>query len=186
MPSRRRHSRSTPQRVADAIDERTAVVALSAVLFKSAAIVDLAPVIAKARTVGAPVLVDAYQWIGAIPLDVTALGADFVTGGSVKYLCGGPGAGFLYVRPDRARGRAAAADRLDRASRAVRLRPGSDALPRRRPAPAERHAARARASTPRRRATRSCARSASTAIRAKSMRLTARIVEFAQRARLDA
>jgi hypothetical protein len=50
------------------------------VLFKSAAIVDLAPVIAKAQRVGAPVLVDAYQWIGAIPLDVTALGADFVTG----------------------------------------------------------------------------------------------------------
>jgi kynureninase len=88
------------QKVADAIDERTAVVALSAVLFKSAAIVDLAPVIAKAHKVGAPVLLDAYQWIGAIPLDVTALGADFVTGGSVKYLCGGPGAGFLYVRPD--------------------------------------------------------------------------------------
>jgi kynureninase len=46
-------------------------------------------------------MVDAYQWIGAIPLDVTGLGADFVVGGSVKYLCGGPGAGFLYTRPDR-------------------------------------------------------------------------------------
>ena len=89
------------QRVADAIDEHTAVVAVSAVLFKSAAILDLAPILAKARMVGAPVLLDAYQWIGAVPLDVTALGADFVVGGSVKYLCGGPGAGFLYVRPDR-------------------------------------------------------------------------------------
>jgi len=88
------------QRIADAIDEKTAVVAISAVLFKSAAIVDLAPVITKAKKVGAKVLLDAYQWIGAIPLDVTALGADFVTGGSVKYLCGGPGAGYLYVRPD--------------------------------------------------------------------------------------
>jgi len=89
------------QRVADAIDEHTAIVCLSSVIFKSAAIVDLAPVIAKARVLGVPVMVDAYQWIGAIPLDVTKLGADFVVGGSVKYLCGGPGAGFLYTRPDR-------------------------------------------------------------------------------------
>jgi kynureninase len=89
------------QRVADSIDEQTAIVCLSSVIFKSAAIVDLAPVIARARSLGVPVMVDAYQWIGAIPLDVTALGADFVVGGSVKYLCGGPGAGFLYTRPDR-------------------------------------------------------------------------------------
>ena len=88
------------QRIADQVDERTAVVAISGVIFKSAAIVDLAPVIAKAHAVGAPVLVDAYQWVGTVPLDVTALGVDFVVGGSVKYLCGGPGAGFLYVRPD--------------------------------------------------------------------------------------
>ncbi|MEP7028635.1 MAG: aminotransferase class V-fold PLP-dependent enzyme [Candidatus Eisenbacteria bacterium] len=89
------------QRIADAIDERTAMVAISGVIFRSAAIVDLAPVIAKAHAVGAPVMVDAYQWVGAVPLDVTALGMDFVVGGSVKYLCGGPGAGFLYTRPDR-------------------------------------------------------------------------------------
>jgi kynureninase len=87
-------------RVADAIDEKTAIVAISGVIFKSAAIVDLEPIIARAHAVGAPVVVDAYQWIGAVPLDVTALGVDFVVGGSVKYLCGGPGAGFLYVRPD--------------------------------------------------------------------------------------
>ncbi len=88
-------------RIAGAIDERTAVVAISGVIFKSAALVDLAPIIERARQVGAQVLVDAYQWIGAVPLNVTALGADFVVGGSVKYLCGGPGAGFLYTRPDR-------------------------------------------------------------------------------------
>jgi kynureninase len=87
-------------RIAEAIDERTAVVAISGVIFKSAAIVDLAPVIARAHAVGAPVLVDAYQWVGTVPLDVTALGVDFLVGGSVKYLCGGPGAGFLYTRPD--------------------------------------------------------------------------------------
>ncbi len=87
-------------RIAEAIDDRTAVVAISGVIFKSAAIVDLAPIISRAHAVGAPVIVDAYQWIGTVPLDVTALGVDFVVGGSVKYLCGGPGAGFLYVRPD--------------------------------------------------------------------------------------
>ena len=89
------------QRVCDAIDETTAIVAVSGVIFRSAAIVDLAPIVARAHAVGAPVLVDAYQWVGIVPLDVTALGVDYLTGGSVKYLCGGPGGGFLYVRPDR-------------------------------------------------------------------------------------
>lgn len=89
------------QRVCDAIDETTAVVAVSGVIFRSAAIVDLAPIVARAHAVGAVVLVDAYQWVGIVPLDVTALGVDYLTGGSVKYLCGGPGGGFLYVRPDR-------------------------------------------------------------------------------------
>jgi kynureninase len=93
-----------PARIAEAIDEHTAVVAISGVIFKSAALVDLAPVIERAHAVGAPVLVDAYQWVGAVPLDVTALGVDYVVGGSVKYLCGGPGAGFLYTRPDRLAG----------------------------------------------------------------------------------
>ncbi len=89
-----------PLRVADAIDEKTAIVAISGVIFKSAALVDIAPIIAAAHRHGAPVLLDAYQWIGTVPMDVTALGVDYLTGGSVKYLCGGPGAGFLYVRPD--------------------------------------------------------------------------------------
>ena len=88
------------QRVCDAIDETTALVAVSGVIFRSAAIVDLAPIVARAHAVGAPVMVDAYQWAGIVPLDVTGLGVDYLTGGSVKYLCGGPGGGFLYVRPD--------------------------------------------------------------------------------------
>jgi kynureninase len=87
-------------RLCDAIDQTTAVVAISAVIFKSAAILDVRPVIERAHAVGALVMLDAYQWVGAVPLDVTALGADVVVGGSVKYLCGGPGAAFLYVRPD--------------------------------------------------------------------------------------
>jgi kynureninase len=84
----------------EAIDERTQLVLLSHVLFKTGRIRDVEPVIARAHEVGAHVLLDAYQSVGAVPLDVTALGVDFATGGSVKWLCGGPGAGWLYVRPD--------------------------------------------------------------------------------------
>src|SRR5205823_5494930 len=61
---------------------------------------DVRAVIEKAHAAGAYVLLDPYQATGAVPFDVTALGVDFVVGGSVKWLCGGPGAGYLYVRPD--------------------------------------------------------------------------------------
>lgn len=87
-------------RVVDAIDERTALVNLSLVLFRSAHLQDVAPVIEKAHRVGARVVLDLYQAAGAVPVDVAALGTDFAVGGSVKWLCGGPGAGYLYVRPD--------------------------------------------------------------------------------------
>ncbi|NQW05511.1 MAG: aminotransferase class V-fold PLP-dependent enzyme [Acidobacteria bacterium] len=87
-------------RVVDAIDERTALVNLSLVLFRSAHLQDVAPVIERAHTVGARVVLDLYQAAGAVPIDLTSLGADFAVGGSVKWLCGGPGAGYLYVRPD--------------------------------------------------------------------------------------
>jgi len=83
-----------------AIDERTLLVPLSHVLYKTGELVDVEPVIARAHEAGAHVLLDAYQSAGAVPLDVTALAVDFATGGSVKWLCGGPGAGWLYVRPD--------------------------------------------------------------------------------------
>jgi kynureninase len=86
--------------VLDAIDERTLLVALSHVLFKTAELVDPEPVVRRAHEAGAHVFLDAYQSVGAVPLDVTALGVDFATGGSVKWLCGGPGAAWLYVRPD--------------------------------------------------------------------------------------
>jgi len=82
-----------------AIDERTAVVALSHVLFRTAELLDLEPVVRRAHECGALVLVDAYQSVGTVPVDVAALGLDLVTGGSVKWLCGGPGAGWLYVSP---------------------------------------------------------------------------------------
>jgi len=84
----------------DAIDERTLLVPVQHVLFKSGEIQDVDAIVARAHDVGALVVLDAYQSAGAVPLDVTALGVDFAVGGSVKWLCGGPGAGWLYVRPD--------------------------------------------------------------------------------------
>lgn len=90
------------ERLAAAIDERTALVYLSAVLFRTGALVDAAPVVERARQVGALVVLDAYQAAGAVPLEVAASGVDACVGGSVKYLCGGPGAGWMYVRPETA------------------------------------------------------------------------------------
>ncbi len=98
--SARAHRRVHVEDVVAAIDERTAVVAVSHVLFRTAQILDLAPITARARAAGALTLVDAYQSVGTVPLDVRALGIDMLTGGSVKWLCGGPGAGYLYVRPE--------------------------------------------------------------------------------------
>lgn len=87
-------------RLVDAIDERTVLVPISLVLFRSACLQDVKPVIEKAHAVGARVILDIYQAAGTIPLDLAGLGTDFAVGGSVKWLCGGPGAGYLYVRPD--------------------------------------------------------------------------------------
>jgi kynureninase len=84
----------------EAIDERTLLVPLSHVLFKTAELQDVEAVQRRAAEAGAHVLLDAYQSAGAVPLDLDALGVAFATGGSVKWLCGGPGAGWLYVRPD--------------------------------------------------------------------------------------
>jgi kynureninase len=88
------------QAIVDAIDERTMLVPITHVLFKTAEIQDVAAVVARAHEVGAHVILDAYQSVGIVPLDVTELNVDFATGGSVKWLCGGPGNGWLYVRPD--------------------------------------------------------------------------------------
>jgi kynureninase len=87
-------------RFLDAIDERTLLVPLSLVLFKSACITDARAVIEKAHRVGAHVVLDVYQGAGTVPMQLEAWEADFAVGGSVKWLCGGPGAGYLYVRPD--------------------------------------------------------------------------------------
>ena len=86
--------------VLEAIDERTLLVPVSHVLFRTGEIQDAEAVVERAHEVGALVVLDAYQSVGTVPLDVTALGVDVAVGGSVKWLCGGPGAGWLYVRPD--------------------------------------------------------------------------------------
>ncbi|HEU0336396.1 MAG TPA: aminotransferase class V-fold PLP-dependent enzyme [Gaiellaceae bacterium] len=86
--------------IVEAIDERTLLVPISHVLFKTGVIQDVAPIVRRAHEAGAHVVLDAYQSAGIVPLDVTALGVDFAVGGSVKWLCGGPGNGWLYVRPD--------------------------------------------------------------------------------------
>jgi len=86
--------------IVDAIDERTLLVPISHVLFKNAEIQEIEPIIRRAHECGAHVVLDCYQSAGVVPFDVTALNVDFATGGSVKWLCGGPGAGWLYVRPD--------------------------------------------------------------------------------------
>jgi kynureninase len=82
-----------------AIDDRTCLLVLSHVLFRTAELVDVRPFVEKAHDRGALVVLDAYQSVGAVPLDVTALDVDFMVGGSVKWLCGGPGAGYLYASP---------------------------------------------------------------------------------------
>jgi kynureninase len=83
-----------------AIDESTLLVPISQVLFRSAYIVDARAIIQKAHRVGAHVILDLFQATGTIPIDVRGLGVDFACGGVLKWLCGGPGVGYLYVRED--------------------------------------------------------------------------------------
>lgn len=84
----------------DAIDEETALVSVSHVAFRNSYLEDLRAVVERAHAVGAMVVADLYQSAGTVPVNVRELGVDFATGGSVKWLCGGPGAGYLYVRRD--------------------------------------------------------------------------------------
>lgn len=87
------------EEMARAIDHRTALVATSHVFFTSGAIQDLAALGALCRANGALLLVDGYQAAGQLPVDVNALGVDFYCGGGLKWLLGGSGIAFLYVRP---------------------------------------------------------------------------------------
>lgn len=83
-----------------AIQEDTLLVSVSHVAFRSSYKQDLKAIVEKAHSVGAMVVADLYQSAGCVPLNVRELNVDFATGGSVKWLCGGPGAGYLYVRRD--------------------------------------------------------------------------------------
>jgi len=87
-------------RLIDAIDESTLIVPISHVIFRSSYVNDVRAIIEKAHRVGAHVVLDTFQSLGSVPVDVGALNVDFACGGVLKWLCGGPGVAYLYVRPD--------------------------------------------------------------------------------------
>jgi kynureninase len=87
------------ERMLAAIDEETLLVPISHVLYKSAFLQNARAITERAHEVGALVVLDTYQSAGTVPFSVKELDVDFATGGSVKWLCGGPGAGYLYVAP---------------------------------------------------------------------------------------
>ena len=88
------------ERLLDAIDETTLLVPISHVIFRSSYVQDARAIIEKAHHVGAHVVLDIFQSLGSVPVDVQALNVDFACGGVLKWLCGGPGVGYLYVCPD--------------------------------------------------------------------------------------
>ncbi len=98
VPSDDKRTMST-ERICAAISERTAAVVLSHAAYQSGALIDVAVVAERCRETGATFVLDAYQTTGVVPYDASALGLDIVVGGSHKWLCGGAGCGFIYVRP---------------------------------------------------------------------------------------
>jgi len=169
------------ERLLAAIDEETQLVSVSHVIFRSAYVQDLAAITRRAHEAGAKIVADIYHAAGTLPLDVRAMGVDFATGGSVKWLCGGPGAGYLYVRRDlwpemRPRVTGWAAHRspfafdpepMDYAADAFRFLNGTPAIP-------ALYAARAGYEI--------ILEAGVERIRAKSMRQTGRLIELAQEA----
>ncbi len=160
-----------------AIDERTKLVAVSHVLFRSAFVNDADAICRRAHEMGALVSLDAFHSVGVIPVDVKASGVDFLTGGVLKWLCGGPGGCFLYVSP-RVRDELAPAitgwqaharpfafeERMEYTAGPFRWLNGTPVIP----------ALYAAAEGPR-----ILRRAGMGAIRAKSMRQTARLIELA-------
>jgi kynureninase len=94
------HIRIDLDKLLAAIDETTLLVPISQVLFRSSCIVDARAIVERAHRAGAHVILDVFQAAGSIPLDVHSLGVDFAVGGVLKWLCGGPGVAYLYVRED--------------------------------------------------------------------------------------
>jgi kynureninase len=91
------------ERLIEAIDEETLLVPISHVVFRSSFIKDVKAITEKAHRVGARVVMDCFQSMGNVPVDVQALNVDFAVGGVLKWLCGGAGTSYLYVRPDLAK-----------------------------------------------------------------------------------
>jgi kynureninase len=85
--------------VTGAIDDQSLAVVVDHGIFRSGYLQDVVEIARAARRHGAYVIVDAYQTVGCVPVDVSAWGVDFLLGGAHKWLCGGPGASYLYVRP---------------------------------------------------------------------------------------
>ena len=92
--------RVDPRRFEDAVDERTLAIATSHVFFTTGTILDLKSIAEIAHRAGAYCFIDGYQGAGQIPVDLPATGVDFYTAGPLKWLCGGPGLAYLYVRED--------------------------------------------------------------------------------------
>jgi len=88
------------ERIVNAIDDKTCLVALSHVSYRSSYRVDARAIVKRAHQVGAMVVLDVYQSAGTVEIDATQWGVDFLIGGTIKWLCGGPACGYLYVRPD--------------------------------------------------------------------------------------
>ena len=88
-----------PEKLLAAIDERTRLVAVSHVLFRSAFVMDVDAICSRAHEMGALVSLDSFHAVGILPVDVKRSKTDFLTGGVLKWLCGGPGACFLYISP---------------------------------------------------------------------------------------
>jgi len=88
------------ERVLEAIDDQTQLVSVSHVAFRSSYLQETRAIVERAHAMGAMVVADLYQAAGTVPVNVRAWNVDFATGGSVKWLCGGPGAGYLFVRRD--------------------------------------------------------------------------------------
>ena len=88
------------EQILDAIDDRTCLVALSHTSYRSSYRIDAQAIVERAHAKGALVLMDVYQSAGVLPLHAAEWKVDFLIGGTIKWLCGGPSCGYLYVRPD--------------------------------------------------------------------------------------
>ncbi len=118
------------ERLLEAIDEDTLVVPVSHVIFRSSFINDAKAIIEQAHKVGAYVVLDTFQSLGSVPVDVQSLDVDFACGGVLKWLCGGPGVAYLYVRPDLGQKLRPAFHGMDRHTRSPSIsKPAQSATP---------------------------------------------------------